>query len=89
MSSHDSRIQFGNGHYLAWALLHFPVWLLVIWSILGSAVAAVPISLILHFAHFPTDNFPHYILYLGTFGWMSVSTSLMFIIARNRKFKPE
>ena len=88
MSSHDDQIKFGD-NFLAWALLHFPVWMLVLWSVIGSATAAVPISLFLHFVNIPTENFPHWVIYLVTFAWMSASASLMLIIARNRKIKTE
>ena len=88
MPNHDTQFKFGQRE-ITQALRRFPLWMLAIWSIIGSSVACVPISLILHSANIPTADLPHIVTYLVTWAYMAVTATLMFAILRNRKSKPE
>ena len=88
MPNHDTQFKFGQRE-ITQALRSFPLWMLAVWSIIGSAVACVPISLILRFANIPTADFPPIVTYLVTWAYMTASATLMFAILRNRKFKAE
>lgn len=88
MPNHDTQFKFGQRE-ITQVLRRFPLWMMATWSIIGAAVACMPISLILDFANIPTADFPRIVTYLVAWAYMATSATLMFAILRNRKSKPE